>query len=288
MTPNDFPADSLAALAPDTTSEPLLGPDDPPPFGLVHPHGRAPVLLVADHAGRAIPRSLGRLGLDAAALDRHIAYDIGIVALTRRMAERLDAPALMFHYSRLVIDANRSLDDPTSICAISDGTVIEGNRDIGPDEAERRASELFRPYHAAIEAMIERRLGEGITPAVVSLHSFTPSMHGLARPWHIGVLWAEDGRIAEPFMTALARDPRLCIGDNQPYSGRDRHGFTIETHALSRGLANVLIEVRQDLIETEEAATAWADRLVEALAPILADPALTRAPQGGALRPEPG
>lgn len=265
--------------APDTGRPlPLLEADDPPPFVRLNPDGRAPALIVADHAGRAVPRRLNRLGLGDAAFDKHVAYDIGAAWAAERLVERLDAPALVHGYSRLVIDPNRRLDDPTSICMVSDGIVVPGNRDLPGDAAQARAEALFHPYHRAIDAEIVARLEHGQAPAIISVHSFTPEMNGTARPWQVGILWAEDGRMAEPVMAHLAGQG-WCVGDNEPYSGRDLHGYTMETHALPRGLPNILIEFRQDLVATPQTARAWADRLAEPIAALLADPALTRLPR---------
>lgn len=254
---------------------PLLGPDDPPAFRRYRTEGRAPALIVADHAGRAVPRHLNRLGLGDAAFELHVAYDIGAAWAAERLADRLDAPALLHGYSRLVIDPNRRVDDPTSICMVSDGVVVPGNRDLPADAAAARAEALFHPYHDAIDAEIAARLARGQAPAVISVHSFTPVMNDVRRPWEIGILWEWDGRLAEPVMAHL-RDQGWTVGDNEPYSGRDRHGYTVETHALPRKLPNILIEFRQDLVATKADAEAWADRLAEPLAALLADPALTR------------
>lgn len=252
----------------------LLGPDDSPAFELVNPGGKACALLVADHAGRAFPRSLGLLGLAPEALDRHVAYDIGIDAFSRSLAERLDAPLLLHRYSRLVLDPNRQLDDPTSICAISDGVIVPGNAKLSAEEAATRADALFHPYHAAIAGQLDHMAARCPAPALLSLHSFTPVMRGFVRPWQVGVLWNQDGRIPLPLMEALRRDPQITVGDNQPYSGRNNHGCTMHRHAEPRGLPHVLIEMRQDLIAAEAAAAAWADRMADIFAPILADPGL--------------
>ena len=263
MSPNDL-SEATTAL------RRLLGPDDPPVFTIANPQGRRPVLLVADHAGRAFPSALDRLGLDEAVFDRHIAYDIGIERLTRRLAERLDARALLHGYSRLLIDPNRPLDDPTSICRVSDGVVVPGNRTLTAADRRERVATLFTPYHQAIVAEVDDILARGERPALVSLHSFTPSFRGVVRPWHVGVLWdGQDGRLALPLMARLASDPQIVVGDNQPYSGEGRYGYTVETHALARGLTNALVEVRQDLIADPSAADAWAGRLAEALEPAL-------------------
>ena len=263
MSPNDHSETA-------TTVSRLLGPDDPPAFTIDNPHGRGPVLLVADHAGRAFPSALDRLGLDDSVLEQHIAYDIGIDRLTRRLAERLDARALLHGYSRLLIDPNRPLNDPTSICQVSDGVVVAGNRRLSLAERRQRVDSFFAPYHRAIETEIDGMLAVGEQPVLVSLHSFTPTFRGVARPWHVGVLWdGKDGRLAQPLMRELARSEQIVVGDNQPYSGEGRYGYTVETHALARGLANALIEIRQDLIAEPSSADAWAERLADALKPAL-------------------
>lgn len=253
---------------------PLLGPGDPPPVTVLNPASAVPVVLVCDHAGRTIPASLGRLGLAAADLDRHIAWDIGAAAVTRILAERFGAAAVLANYSRLVIDANRALHDPTAIPVVSDEVVIPGNRAIDSHEQDRRVAALFTPYHDAIAAIIAGHRAAGRVPAVVSVHSFTPVMRGFARPWQVGVLWDYDPRIPVPLMERLRACGRWCVGDNEPYSGRGTLGGTVETHAIPAGLPNVLIEIRQDLIADDAGAAEWAAVLGDALAPILADPAL--------------
>lgn len=253
----------------------LLAPDEPRPFDLVNSGGKAPLLLLCDHATRFIPRALGRLGLDERALARHIAWDIGIAEVTRRLAARLDAPAVLSHFSRLVVDPNRRLDNPTLMPEISDGTVIPGNRDLDPAARQARIDTFYRPYHAAIADQLAALMSAGRVPVLISMHSFTPVMHGVARPWEIGVLWNRDPRLPLPLMERL-RAAGFVVGDNEPYSGADGHGYTQHTHADSRGLANVLIEVRQDLIDSEAGVALWADRLGAALEAVLADPVLYR------------
>jgi predicted N-formylglutamate amidohydrolase len=258
----------------------LLAPEEPRPFELFNCAGKAPLLLLCDHATPFIPRALGRLGLDEAALSRHIAWDIGIAEVTRRLARRLDAPAVLSHFSRLVIDPNRPLDNPTLMPEISDGTVVPGNRDLDAAGRRARIDTFFRPYHAAIDAQLDAMLAPGEkdgdrVPVLISMHSFTPVMHGIARPWEFGILWNRDPRLPRPLMERL-RAEGFTVGDNEPYSGADGHGYTQHTHGDSRGLSNVLIEVRQDLIETEAGASLWAERLGAALEAVLRDPALYR------------
>lgn len=253
----------------------LLAPDEPCPHELFNGGGQAPLLLVCDHATRFIPRALQGLGLDEAALTRHIAWDIGIAEVTRQLARRLDAPAVLSHFSRLIVDPNRQLDNPTLMPEISDGTIVPGNRELGAAQRQVRIETFFKPYHDAIDAQIDAMLAAGNTPVLVSMHSFTPIMHGIQRPWEIGILWNRDPRLPRPLMERL-RAEGLTVGDNEPYSGADGHGYTQHTHGDRRGLANVLIEVRQDLIDTHQGAAQWSGRLGAALESVLRNPALYR------------
>jgi predicted N-formylglutamate amidohydrolase len=250
-------------------TESLLQPDDPAPVRVVNPDGRAPVLLVCDHASDTMPRRLGTLGVSSRDLQRHIAYDIGAAELGALLAARFDAPLVLSGFSRLVIDCNRTLDDATSIPPVSDGVAIPGNRDLTQDDRRARAASIFVPYHDAIAAQLDRLAAHGPAPCFLSVHSCTPVFAGLRRPWQIGVLWDRDDRIPAPLMAALARDGELCVGDNEPYSGRDGHGYTIPTHAEPRFLPHVLIEVRQDLISDPVGIASWGRRLFEAFAPIV-------------------
>lgn len=255
---------------------PLLGPEDPPPFTVLHPESDSPLLLLCDHAARAVPKALGDLGLPEEQLCRHIAYDIGAAELTRRLADRFAATAVLSGYSRLVIDPNRALEDPTAIPVVSDDVVIPGNRALDAAEQRRRVEAIFIPYQQAVAAEIARRRERGQVPAIVSVHSFTPVMRGVPRPWHVGILWDRDPRIPIPMIQRLRADGRWCVGDNEPYTGRTTLGGTVETHATPAGLPNVLIEVRQDLIAIPEGVATWARVLGDALEPILADPGLYR------------
>ncbi len=255
---------------------PLLGPDDPAPFSIVNPDGAAPVLLVCDHASNAIPAALHGLGLTERELGLHIAFDVGAAPVTRRLAERLHAPAVIAGYSRLVIDYNRRLGHPSSIVSQSDGIDIPGNREVGGAEAARRAEACFWPYHRKIGAGIAGFAQRGVTPAIISVHSFTPMMAGTVRPWELGILWDRDARIAGPLIAALSARGDIIVGDNLPYSGRQRFGYSIEVHATETGLPNVLIEVREDMVADDDGADRIADIVADALAPILADPALYR------------
>jgi predicted N-formylglutamate amidohydrolase len=250
------------------------------PVERVEGHRDSGALVICDHASNAFPPGYGALGLPREALERHIAYDIGAAWMARRLAERLSAPAVLSTFSRLLIDPNRGEDDPTLVMRYSDGAVVPGNAHVDATEVERRRRLFWAPYREAVETEVDAMLAAGAPPAILSMHSFTPLWRGVARPWKIGVLWDSDARLPHALLAALAEEDDLAleeIGDNEPYEGA-LAGDTIDAVATSRGLSNVLIEVRQDLIATPEAAEAWADRLARILAPILW-PIEMRAPQ---------
>jgi predicted N-formylglutamate amidohydrolase len=232
----------------------------------------AGVLFLCDHATNALPKAYGTLGLTTQQLGRHIAYDIGAAWITRRLAEVFRAPAVLSRFSRLLIDPNRGADDPTLVMRISDGAIIPGNARIGADEIGFRTAQFWRPYRAAIAMVIEAMLNHGPPPAVVSIHTFTPTWKSCPRPWDVGILWDSDPRFAKPLITAL-RQEGLCVGDNEPYDGALR-GDTLDEEVTRLGLAGLLIEIRQDLVGTEPQATAFADLLARVLRPILACSAL--------------
>jgi predicted N-formylglutamate amidohydrolase len=232
-------------------------------------------LILCDHASNAIPAEFASLGLEPADLARHIAYDIGAADVARRLAGELGAPAVLTRFSRLLVDPNRGPDDPTLVMRLADGAVVPGNAALDEAGIEARIARFYRPYDEAIGAAIEKSLAAGITPTIISIHSFTPTMHGKARPWHCGLLFDVDDRIASPLTAALATDKSLVVGANQPYDGA-LEGDTLDRHAGRPGLANVLVEIRQDLITARADAEAWAMRLATALRPILADPRMHR------------
>ncbi len=243
---------------------------------LFNAEGQAPVLIIADHAGREIPPRLNQLGLSVEERDRHIAWDIGTATMTRRLAAKLDATAVLNHVSRLVIDPNRNPRTDSSIPVLADDTPVPGNQGLDDDEIKRRIRLSFIPYHRCISgrlAVLRRRVG---TPVIISMHSFTPAMQKEWRPWEVGVLWAEDDRLAGPVLEGLRADKTLCVGDNQPYRGDHPDSYSLPFHARRTGFPNIAFEVRQDLIGTAEEAEAWADRLHKVLQPALSDPTLYR------------
>lgn len=250
---------------------------DPPPVEVVNPTGNPAVMLCCDHAANAVPRHMGRLGLPAAELERHIGWDIGAAAVTRVLAALFDAPAYLSGYSRLIIDCNRPLASPTSIPERSDGTAVPANAALTVEERRLRAAYFFAPYHQAIAHRLDQVLGSGLVPFFLSIHSFTPVMNGTARPWQIGLLFEHDTRLVAPLHRALLkRDSSLVIGENEPYAIIGPSDYSVPVHAQARGLPHIEVELRQDLIETADGATRWATLLHDALVDVFADPTLRR------------
>ncbi len=249
----------------------LLGPDDPPPFQILNPDATTPLLLLCDHASRAVPAALDRLGLPDAELSRHIGWDIGAAAVARLLAQAFGARLVTSGYSRLVIDCNRKPGYPSSIPPISDGTVVPGNRGLSDIDRVTRADACFWPYHRAIDAQLAALMALGPKPAVVVIHSFTPRMNEFDRPWHLGVLWDQDGRLAQPLLHHLGQASGVMVGDNEPYSGRGEQEYTIGAHAVPHDLPRVSIEIRQDLIGDDAGVRHWANVLQPAIAAALKD-----------------
>lgn len=237
-----------------------------PAFEAIPGAPASPLLLLCDHASSALPPGSGTLGLAPDLFATHIAHDIGAAAVTRALSAAWHAPAILGVWSRLLIDLNRGADDPTLVMKLSDGSIIAGNRDAGPSEVARRIAAYHAPYHAAITRELDRI---GPRAVIISMHSFTPSWKGVPRPWDVGVLYAQDARLAAPLMAHL-ESAGFVVGDNEPYTGA-LEGDTLNVHGIKRGLPHVLVEIRQDLIGTEGAANAFAQRLKPVLDAGLSD-----------------
>ncbi len=226
-------------------------------------------LITADHATNTVPPDVngGDLGLPAADMARHIAYDPGSAGLTTALAQLLDGPAILSNFSRLVIDPNRGEDDPTLLMKLYDGTIIPANRHADTAEKQRRLNAYYRPYHSALAKLAARR----DDTLYVAIHSYTPQLAGRPkRPWHVGILYADDTRLSAPLVKRLQLEADLCIGENQPYGGH-LAGDSVERHAIAHNRPNVLIEIRNDLIKTDAQQVAWAKRLAPMLQQVLTE-----------------
>ncbi|MEX3017047.1 N-formylglutamate amidohydrolase [Gymnodinialimonas hymeniacidonis] len=225
-------------------------------------------VVTCDHASNAVPSEVanGDLGLPRTDMERHIAYDVGAMGVALALGEALSAPVVASTFSRLVIDPNRGEDDPTLLMQVYDGSIIPANRGATPDEIERRLELFHRPYHRTVAEVLDARED----PLIISIHSFTPQFVGRPpRPWHVGVLYAEDRRLAVPLIDRLIVEGDLCVGDNQPYSGH-LPGDAMDRHGVQAGRKHVLIEVRNDLIETPGQQDVWGKRLARVLEDTLA------------------
>lgn len=236
----------------------LLTADEPPPFLVERARGASPFVLVCEHAARRIPGRLGDLGLDAPDLARHIAWDIGALAVARKLSAHLDATLISQTYSRLVIDCNRQTHSAAAIVEISEETEIPGNRGLSAAEIDARIDEIHRPYQDCVAAVLDSR----DAPILIDLHSFTPVFKGLSRPWHVGLLHGPDDRAFSDIIYDLAGGGGgLVVGDSEPYATDMDDDYTIPIHGCARGIVNVEFEIRQDLITEEAGQGEWAARL---------------------------
>ena len=238
----------------------LLDEDEPSAVIAENEAGRSAFVITCDHAGNRMPRRLGTLGLAAADLERHIAWDIGAAAVSSRLATMLDAVLIRQTYSRLVIDCNRAPDAPSSIVEISEATPIPGNAGLSAEAREARRREVFEPYHRRIARELDARQDASRPTVLLALHSFTPVFKGVSRPWQCGVLYNRDPRLAR-IVGDLLRERGLAVGDNEPYAVSDETDYTIPVHGERRGLPHLELEIRQDLIAAADAQLAWAELL---------------------------
>jgi predicted N-formylglutamate amidohydrolase len=244
---------------------PLLATDEPPAFLEIPSRGRSPFIVVADHAGARIPRRLANLGLSAAELQRHIAWDIGALGVARRVAAAIDAPLVAQNYSRLVIDCNRDPQVATSIPHISETSEIPGNVNLSSAEIAARRAEIFDPYHQRIRERIDERLAAGRPPILVAQHTMTDVYKGVRRNMHGAILYNRDRRFAGIVLEMLRREADLIIADNEPYFVSDATDYTVPHHAEARSLPYVEIEIRQDLVSDDAGQAEWAARIARAL-----------------------
>jgi predicted N-formylglutamate amidohydrolase len=245
--------------------ESLLAPDEPPPERVLREAGRSDLFLTADHAGRRIPRRLGDLGVPAAEMERHIAWDIGIAGVTERLSARLDATAVLQAYSRLVIDCNRNPAWPSAMPEVSERTPIPGNTGLTQADRDARTAAIFTPYHTRIAALLDARIAAGRRTVLVAMHSFTPVFIDERRDMQVGVLYDRDPTMALILLDLLRAEGDLTVGDNAPYALSGTSDYVVPVHGEARGLPHVEIEIRQDLIANEAGQAAWANRFARLL-----------------------
>lgn len=250
--------------------ESILATDEPAAVEVREADGA--FVIVCEHASNRIPKSLGSLGLDAAALRRHIAWDPGAVEVARGLADRLKSALVTQPYSRLVIDCNRDPALADAVTDFSEDTPIPGNAGLSSEEKSSRIGEVWSPFHAALGSLLDRRASSGLNSILVTVHSFTPVYRGVARPWHVGIISTEDRSLSDAMLERLRQDAALTVGDNEPYSAKDNVDYTIRRHGLDRGLPHVMIEIRNDLLASAGDREAWADRLAGILS--LLEPAV--------------
>jgi len=243
----------------------LLAADEPPAVIAERRQGGSAFVIVVDHASARIPRRLGNLGVPTPQLQRHIAWDIGSLAVARQVAAALDAPLVAQNYSRLVIDCNRDPRVATSIPQVSESVAIPGNIGLSDDEVAARRTEIFDPYHDHVRALLDERLAEGRPTILVAQHTMTDIYHGVRREMHAAVLYNRDRRFAGLVLDLLRRDSNLLIGDNEPYFVSDETDYSIPYHGEARNLPHVEIEIRQDLVSDEAGQADWARRIQRTL-----------------------
>jgi predicted N-formylglutamate amidohydrolase len=243
----------------------ILAPDEPPPFLEARRQGRSNFVIVVDHASARIPRGLDNLGVPASELQRHIAWDIGALAVAQRVSAALDAPLVAQNYSRLVIDCNRDPKVATSIPTLSELTEIPGNVALSEADREARRREIFDPYHDRVRALLDARAAAARPTILVAQHSMTNVYKGSGREMHAAVLYNRDRRFAGLVLDMLRRETGLVVADNEPYFVTDETDYSIPRHGEARGLPHVEIEIRQDLLLDETGQQDWALRITRAL-----------------------
>jgi predicted N-formylglutamate amidohydrolase len=231
------------------------------PFTIENPGGAGRVLVVVDHASNRFPPRWGDLGLPPEERERHIAWDPGALPVAREMSRLLDAPLIAGTMSRLILDVNRPAESPSLAPKLSETTEIPGNVALSPVDRAERIAAIHIPYHDALDRLI----AETAPLAVIAVHTFTPVYRGVPRPLHVGILFDRDERLGRGMIEALSREEELVVRANEPYSPADEVYYTLERHAVARGLLNAMIEIRNDEVARADDQRRWATRLAEAV-----------------------
>lgn len=245
----------------------LLSTTDPAPCICVNAGGKGRFVLVSEHAGNLVPVNLNNLGLSDADLADHIGWDLHIRAVGERLSVLLDAPYFCQPYSRLLIDCNRPPGAPQSVLEVSDSHRVPGNEGLSADDIKARQDEVFHPFHSAIASLLDERAARGLETILITLHSFTPAMKSGSddRPWQVTFQYGRDPGLSKKLITLMDADPAITVGDNVPYPvGGDTH-YGIPVHGEQRGLPHTMIELRQDVIASEDGKAFWANKLRDVL-----------------------
>jgi predicted N-formylglutamate amidohydrolase len=227
--------------------------------------GLSSLVLFCDHASNHIPARYGDLGLTAEDRLKHFAWDPGALGVSRALAEKLDAPLIYGLVSRLALDVNRDPDDSDSIVTAGDARPVPGNLDLSAAERRLRVHQIYRPYHQVADELLRARVTRHQPTALAAIHTYTPRLNGVERPWHCGVIFSDSARMSGIVVRMLRRDRQLVVGVNEPYAPSDRVYHTMERHGAARGRPSVMIEIRNDLVADAESQKAWAERLAPAL-----------------------
>jgi predicted N-formylglutamate amidohydrolase len=248
----------------------LLGKNDPFPYDLINLEGKAPILITCEHAGQSVPESLNKLGMEDEDFNQHYAYDPGVKEASYLLSEMLDAPAILGHYSRKVVDLGRRKNE-TAFPTIGEGKIIHGNQNLSEEDKEARFKAIYDPYHDKIQELLDHHfLAKGVIPMVISVHSFTPVFHGQHRPWEISCLWVQDERLPRLIMDGL-KAKGYVVGDNEPYNMKIVRGTVIDRYADTRKLPNVMVEFRNDLVRKPEDVRKHVTALVETIKPAIGE-----------------
>lgn len=239
----------------------LLSTSEPAPFEIFNPAGRSELVLLCDHGSNRIPSRLVNLGLNAELLASHIAWDAGAAELALALSHRLDAILITTNYSRLVIDCNRHLTAEDSIPKVSDHTPIPGNENLSEQDRDSRAEQLFQPYHREIRRILESR--NPCRTRVLSVHSFTPVLAGIERPWSAGVCYQRSRHWASKWIAALEARIADQIGNNQPYAIEREIDYTLPIHCEVQQIPCIMLEVRQDKIADSDGVQRWSELLAQ-------------------------
>ncbi|MCY0092575.1 N-formylglutamate amidohydrolase [Hoeflea ulvae] len=245
--------------------EMLIEPSEGPAFAVRRPDAAGEIVLVCEHASRTMPKSLGNLGLDAAALDSHIAWDIGAMGVAEMLSDALDATLVSQRFSRLAYDCNRPPESPGAYPERSEIFDVPGNLGLTAAQKASRADALYHPFHKAIDDLIDDRLAQGREVVLVTVHSFTPVYFGKVRDGHLGILHDDDSRLADAMLDAAAAARMELVRRNYPYGPEDGVTHTLKRHGLTRQIANVMLEIRNDLISDEAGQHVWAARIAQLL-----------------------